>query len=130
MLFHVLVRVRPPDRPGIFTSVCWIYVLPVARLIGLPAEPLLQPPGQVSGAASGGGHDDLHAAIKMAKVPGYDEYTNHPIGRAPSGTIHHVVVFKQLLDWAAAGTDKTHSNAAKTKARSIFLITSASDLAH
>src|SRR5579859_4957380 len=34
VLFHVLVKANPPPSPGMLTSLCSIYVLPVARQTG------------------------------------------------------------------------------------------------
>src|SRR5579864_220560 len=52
-LFHILARLKPPPSPGTLTSDSLIYVLPVVKLMGLPAAAQLAQ--KVSGAAIGAG---------------------------------------------------------------------------
>jgi len=53
LLFQVLSRANPFERPGTFKSVSSIYVLPVAKPIGCPAA------AAAAAAAAQDGHDPV-----------------------------------------------------------------------
>jgi len=110
-LFHVLASFNPLPSPGIFKSICSKYVLPVARLIGLPQAGHPPPPG------GGGGAHFVFGIVQIERNTKSPQPTQfQPIGTGPENEITNEVL-QLLLGWASVAPPKPHCKT--TKASSI-----------
>src|ERR1035438_4122102 len=98
MLFQVRTRLSPLEMPGSLTSVCAIYVLPVANEMGLPqfGHCFL-----VSAAAAVMGQSDVGARQPMLHGPRPGRVHIHPVGIGHGhAQVSNDQCGAQPVDWA------------------------------